>query len=52
MKNKIIGRSVSYLIYQKTFERCIMNNLKVTLISYCRNISVDLEKGLTHNTAY
>ena len=29
-----------------------MINLKVTLLSYCQNISADLEKGLAHNTAY
>ena len=28
MKNKIIGRSVSYLIYQKIFERCMYEQLK------------------------
>ena len=28
-----------------------MINLKITL-RYCQNISVDLEKGLTHNIAY
>ena len=29
-----------------------MINLKITLISFCQNISVDLEKGVAHNTAY
>ena len=36
----------------KIFERCMYDQLKVTLISYCQNISADLEKGLAHNTAY
>ena len=26
--------------------------LNITLISYCQNISADLEKGLAHNIAY
>ena len=29
-----------------------MINLKITSISFCQNISVDLEKGVAHNTAY
>ena len=29
-----------------------MINLKTTLISYCQNISADLENGLAHNIAY
>ena len=52
MKKKIIDLQVFYLIYQKSLNVACMINLKIISISFCQNISVDLEKGLAHNTAY
>ena len=52
MQKKIKDVLVFYKIYQKSLNVACMTNLKITLISYCQNISADLEKGLAHNIAY
>ena len=52
MKKKIRDLYVFYQIYQKSLNVACMINLKITLISYCQDISTDLQKGLAHNIAY
>ena len=54
-----ISASFNNSVTNGVFPQCCMHDQlliwyfeKITMIRYCQNITVDLEKGLAHNIAY